>query len=60
MPLDADRRRRERNGWPDLSQWVIVVITVASMIATAGLVYGKLSGRLDLIEYRLMLIEQRL
>ena len=37
--------------------WVAVIIQIATMTAMLGMIYGKLDGRLTLIEYRLGQIE---
>lgn len=43
-----------------LPVWVALVISIASTLVALGVVYGKLGGRFDLMEYRLGQIEIRL
>jgi len=44
---------------PSIS-WLPILIQIVSLIAISGFIYGKLDGRLTLIEYRLAQIEARM
>lgn len=57
MPLYDERRGGERRVSDDLRMWLPIVIQIATTLLTIGVLYGKLGGRLDLIEYRLHRIE---
>jgi hypothetical protein len=43
----------------DVRAWLPIVLSLATLLTTLGIIYGQISGRLDLIEYRLQQIEQR-
>lgn len=56
---------RESDGYPrrrddTVRFWLPIIVSLITMILTLGTVYGRLGGRLDLIEYRLQQIEQRM
>lgn len=59
-PEHWDRREAARRAGDSLRSWLPVVLSIVSTILTIGLIYGRLGGRLDLIEYRLMQIERRI
>lgn len=42
-----------------LSKWLPILIQLAIMLLSLGVLYGGLSGRLDLIEYRLGQVERQ-
>lgn len=44
----------------DVRAWLPVILSLITMLLTFGVFYGRLGGRLDLIEYRLMTIENQL
>lgn len=55
-----DRREWARRGADEVRYWVPLILSLASTLLAIGVVYGQLSGRLDLIEYRLKQIELRI
>lgn len=55
---DADRRSSGRRREDNLRAWLPIVVSLVGTVLAIGMFYGKLGGRLDLIEYRLSLIEQ--
>lgn len=57
-PPYGDRRRRTLAD--EIRTWLPIILSVATTILMLGSIYGKLGGRLDLIEYRLAVIEKRL
>lgn len=42
-----------------LAKWLPILIQMAVMLLSLGVLYGSLSGRLQLIEYRLGQVEQK-
>jgi len=50
-----DTPRRRANG--DVRLWTALIVSLVTALLSLGVVYGRLGGRLDLIEYRLRLIE---
>lgn len=55
-----DRGERGRHGNGQLHNWLPLVLSIATTLVALGVMYGALGGRLQLIEYRLMKIEQRI
>jgi len=55
---DVDRRRR--TSADELRQWLPIVLSLVTTILMLGVIYGKLDGRLVLIEYRLGNIERHI
>lgn len=41
------------------AKWLPVLIQIAITLLSLGVIYGKLGGRLDLIEYRLFQVERK-
>lgn len=44
----------------DLRYWLPIVLSLMTTLIAIGSLYGHIGGRLDLIEWRLMMIENRL
>lgn len=42
-----------------LAKWLPILIQIAITLLSLGVVYGRLGGRLDLIEWRLGQVEQK-
>jgi hypothetical protein len=59
-PDGKERRDTKRRVGDEIRFWLPFVLSLLSTVLALGIVYGKLGGRLDLIEYRLHAIEQRL
>lgn len=55
-----DRRELARRGHDEVRYWLPLVLSLASTLIALGVVYGALGGRLQLIEYRLLQIEQHM
>lgn len=55
-PLD-DQRQSARRAADEIRVWLPLLISMLTTLFTVGMFYGKLNGRLDLIEYRLHRIE---
>ena len=54
---DTENGRRASDS---LRIWFPIVVVLVGWLVSAGVFYGALGGRLNLIEYRLQQIEQRL
>lgn len=60
MAFAYDGRRERPRRWADeVRAWLPLIISIATTLIALGVIYGKLSGRLDLIDYRIYQIEQR-
>lgn len=59
-PHREDRREAPRRMVDELRIWLPLVLSLISTVLALGIVYGKLGGRLDLIEYRLRVIEMKI
>lgn len=59
-PNRDDRREKGRRAGDELRMWIPLVLSLISTVLALGIVYGKLGGRLDLIEYRLQAIERKI
>lgn len=57
---DDQNRSSPRRVTDELRFWVPIVLSLVSTILALGIVYGKMGGRLDLIEYRLQAIERKI
>lgn len=53
----VDQRYTRRRSMDEWRLWIPMVVSTASTLLMLGVLYGKLSGRLDLIEYRIHRIE---
>lgn len=56
---DDDRRLGSRRVDDTIRAWLPIIVSLITTLLTLGTLYGKLGGRLDLIEYRLLMIEQK-
>jgi hypothetical protein len=54
----SDRRRGYRRAIDEFRYWLPIMLYLSVSLLSLGVVYGKLAGRLDLIEYRLGAIER--
>lgn len=57
MNDNDDRRDASRRAEDVFRAWVPIIVSLITTLLTLGTLYGKLGGRLDLIEYRLQQIE---
>lgn len=58
VSLMQERRERPRRQGDEVRAWLPVILSIVSTIVALMLAYGRTNSRLDLIEYRLMKIEQ--
>lgn len=56
-PSTEERRNHGRRGTDSLREWLPMIISISTTLLMLGVIYGKLAGRLDLIEYRLQQVE---
>ncbi len=63
IPVRDDRRDTPAAGRrfaDDVRYWLPIILSLATTLIAMGTIYGRQGGRLDLIEYRLMMIENSL
>lgn len=58
--MPAERRESSRRADDVWRAWLPLVLSLLTTLFSIGVLYGKLGGRLDLIEYRLGAIERTL
>lgn len=51
-------RMGNRRSTDSFKYWMPIILSLVTTILSLGVVYGRLGGRLDLIEYRLGQIER--
>lgn len=59
-PAVPERRNRARRQADDMRAWAPVILSILSTIVALTIAYGRISSRLDMIEYRLMKLEERI
>ena len=57
-PRQIDRRQNHRRREDDVRQWLPLILSLVATLVTLVLAWGRVGGRLDLIEYRLLKIEE--
>lgn len=56
---DRDIAEYRRSDDRVFAKWLPILIQIAITLLSLGVIYGKLDGRLGLIEYRLGQVEQK-
>lgn len=56
----VERRVPQSRPMDEIRAWLPIVLSIATTLIALMLAYGRVSSRLDLIEYRLMKIEERI